>query len=158
MRNTIYVAPPISPASQDWLAHAVGVAQTWTLFTLWLLIPFAVGLLAGLAFTSIIRRRGWRTQIIPSWVLPVMFGTFAYAVTPGLLYIVGFGLWPRSILAGLTASLIFAWPIWLVMAPVLFLYLTYLTKREKWLRDSTVIYLSAFALASESIFLLWFMP
>jgi hypothetical protein len=54
-------------------------------------------------------------------------------------------LQPFALLAGLAVALFYTWPIWLLMEPVFFIYLTYLKNRRKWLRDSTVVYLSALA-------------
>ncbi|MBR0753799.1 hypothetical protein JQ604_16560 [Bradyrhizobium jicamae] len=154
MRITIYEPAPIDPDSQSWIFYATTQAEKWMPLLLWL-VPFVVGFLAGVAFTWLIKRRGWRTQIIPAWVIPLMFGTLAYAVAPIIVYFATFGFWPRAILAGLTASLIYTWPIWLVMGPVLYFYLAYLNKRQKWLRDSTVVYLSALSLTSECAFVFW---
>jgi hypothetical protein len=84
-----------------------------------------------------------------------MCGTLAYVVTPGILYVALADLRQHTIVAGLAASLFYTWPIWLVMGPVFYIYMAYLKRREKWLRDSTVVCLSAFSLMSECVFVSW---
>ncbi|MDH2343113.1 hypothetical protein QCM77_43960 [Bradyrhizobium sp. SSUT18] len=110
-----------------------------------LLTPFVVGSLLGVAFTRLIKRRGWRPQVISVWPISVMFGTLAYVVAPALAFAVLFEFLdphPLTFLTGLALALFYTWPIWLLMGPVLFIYVTYLKNRRKWLRDSTVAYLS----------------
>jgi hypothetical protein len=88
-----------------------------------------------------------------------MFGTLAYVVVPALLFVLfatRVDFRPTTILAGLVASLFYTWPIWLIMGPVFIVYIAYLKKRKKWLRDSTVVYLSAISLMSECAFIFWF--
>ncbi|WP_441236024.1 hypothetical protein [Bradyrhizobium sp. 930_D9_N1_4] len=121
--------------------------------------PFAAGSLAGAAFTRLIKRRGWRPQVISVLPISVMFGTLAYVVAPALLFAVFFaflGPHPLTFLAGLALALFYTWPIWLLMGPVFYIYVVYLKNRRKWLRDSTVVYLSVIALSSECAFLFWF--
>ncbi|MBW7973215.1 hypothetical protein [Bradyrhizobium sp. BR 10289] len=158
MRITIYEPVPIDPIGQHWLIDPMAFATKWTVFALWLVAPFIGGLLAGLIFNRVITRRGWRTNIIPVWAIPVMFGTLAYVVAPALLFIVlstFVHFQPLAIFAGLAFALFYTWPIWLLMGPVTFIYINYLKNRRKWLRDSTVAYLSIIALTSECAFL-WF--
>ena len=124
-----------------------------------LLAPFVVGSLLGVAFTRLIKCRGWRPQVISVWPISVMFGTLAYVIAPALLFAALSAFadsHPLTFLAGLALALFYTWPIWLLMGPVLFIYVNYLKNRRKWLRDSTVVYLSAFSLASECAFMFWF--
>ncbi|WP_298243409.1 hypothetical protein [uncultured Bradyrhizobium sp.] len=121
--------------------------------------PFVLGSLVGVAFAGHVKRRGWRPQVITVWPISVMFGTLGYVVVTALLFAaliasVDFRL--SAIFAGLALGLFYTWPIWLLMGPVLFVYVSYLRNRRKWLRDSTVVYLSALTLTSECAFLLWF--
>jgi hypothetical protein len=121
--------------------------------------PFAVGAAAGVAFTRLVKRRGWRPQIISVWPISVMFGTLAYVVAPAVLFAVFVTFadsQPHMMFVGLALALFYTWPIWLLMGPVTFIYINYLKNRRKWLRDSTVVYLSAIALTSECGFLIWF--
>jgi hypothetical protein len=121
--------------------------------------PFAIGSLAGVTFTRLIKRRGWQPQVISVWPISVMFGTLAYVVAPALLFAVlsAFaGSHPLSFLAGLALALFYTWPVWLLMGPIFYIYVVYLKNRRKWLRDSTVVYLSAIALTSECAFLFWY--
>jgi hypothetical protein len=154
MRSTLIVPGLSDPDSGGLFV----LAQQWLPFALWLLMPFIVGLLVGVAFTYIIRRQGWRAKVISTWPIAVMFGTLAYVVTPGIVFVALTGLWPRIIIMGLVLSLYLTWPIWLVMGPVFYIYIGYLKRREKWLRDSTVVYLSAFSLTSECVFAFWMSP
>jgi len=156
MRSTLYEPIPIDPDSQGLLFHAATLARKW-MPVVWLLIPFVAGLLVGVAFTWIIKRRGWRARVISVGPISIMFGTLAYVVAPGLVFVALTDFWPRTVLTGLAISLFYTWPIWLVMGPVLFVYISCLKKREKWLKDSTVTYLSAFSLMSECAFISWFM-
>jgi len=124
-------------------------------FALWLLAPLAIGLVTGAAFTWSIRRRGWRPQVISMWPISIMFGALAYVVAPAIVFVALTDFRPVTIIKGLVASLFYTWPIWLIIGPVFFVYLAYLKRREKWLRDSTVVYLSAFSLISDCAFMLW---
>jgi uncharacterized membrane protein YoaK (UPF0700 family) len=155
MRATLVVPSPSDPTSQGLLFSVATSIQDWLLFALPFLVSFVFGMLIGVAFTWFIKRRGWRARVISVWPISVMFGTLAYVITPGVLFIALTNFWPRTILAGLVASLFYTWPIWLVMGPVFFIYIAYLKKREKWLRDSTVVYLSVLSMASECIFMFW---
>ena len=140
------------------MAHGPGISL-YLIFAVALLGPFVVGSLVGVAYTRLIKRRGWRPQVISVWPISVMFGTLAYVVAAALLFVALLAIVdfrPLAIFAGLALSLFYTWPIWLVMGPVFFIYLAYLKNRRKWLRDSTVVYLSAFALTSECAFMFWF--
>jgi uncharacterized membrane protein YoaK (UPF0700 family) len=124
-----------------------------------LLGPFVLGSLVGVAFTHHIKRRGWRPQVITVWPISVMFGTLGYAVVTALLFaiLLAFGDFRLpAIFAGLALGLFYTWPIWLLMGPVLLIYVRFLKNRRKWLRDTTVAYLSVVALTSECAFLFWF--
>ncbi|WP_456623880.1 MULTISPECIES: hypothetical protein [unclassified Bradyrhizobium] len=130
----------------------------YLILALVLFTPFILGTLAGVAFTRLIKRRGWRPQVISVWPISVMFGTLAYVVAPALPFAIYaiVELQPFALFAGLAVALFYTWPIWLLIGPVFFIYVSYLKNRRKWLRDSTVVYLSAFALASECAFMFWF--
>jgi uncharacterized membrane protein YoaK (UPF0700 family) len=120
------------------------------------LVPFVVGLLVGVAFTWIIRRRGWRAKVISVWPISVMFGTLAYVIAPAIMFVALSDFRPGTILAGVAVSLFYTWPIWLMMGPILLVYIAYIKKREKWLKDSTVVYLSASSLMAECAFMFLF--
>jgi uncharacterized membrane protein YoaK (UPF0700 family) len=139
------------------LAQGLGISG-YLIIAFIVLAPFVLGSLVGVAFAHLIKRRGWRPQVISIWPISVMFGTLAYVVAPGILFIVLSAVvdsHPFAFLAGLALSLFYTWPIWLLMGPVFCIYVVYLKNRRKWLRDSTVFYLSAIALASECAFLVW---
>jgi len=155
MRHTIVAPRPEDVEGQDLFSSAVILAQKWLPFGLRLLVPFVIGLLVGVAFAWIIRRRGWRAQVISTWPIAVMFGSLAYVMAPAILHIATGNLQRHGILAGIVGSLIVTWPIWLVMGPVLYVYIAYLKRREKWLRDSTVVYLAAFSSMSECAYVSW---
>jgi hypothetical protein len=143
-----------APSGLDNLSSGyLDTMQKWIPFALQLLMPFAVGLLVGVAFTWFIRGRGWRSKVISVWPISVMFGTLAYVIAPAIVFVALTDIRPRMLLSGLTASVFYTWPIWLVMGPVFFIYVAHLKRREKWLKDSTVVYLSAFSLIAESTFM-----
>ena len=155
MRSTIYEPSPSDVDNQDLLLSAVALVEKWIPFGLLLLAPFVVGLLVGVAFAWFIKRRGWRARVISTWPISVMFGSLAYVAAAAILCIERTHFGPGEIIAGLGASIFLTWPIWLVIGPIFFVYVAYLRKRQKWLRDSTVVYLSAFALTSEYAFIVW---
>lgn len=122
----------------------------YLILALVLFAPFILGSLAGVAFTRLIKRRGWRPQVISVWPISVMFGTLTYVVAPVIPFAIFaiVELRPFAHFAGLAVAVFYTWPIWL-MGPAFFIYVAYLKNRRKWLRDSTVVYLSALALTSE---------
>lgn len=156
-RSELLVSAPDGPDSHgDFFSYGyLDPMHKWIPVAL-LSMPFVVGLLAGITFTWFIKRRGWRTKVISAWPIAVMFGTLAYVVAPAIVFVALTDFRPRTILAGLTASVFYTWPIWLVMGPVFFIYVGYLKRREKWLKDSTVFCLSAFSLMAECAFIFVF--
>ena len=89
-----------------------------------------------------------------------MFGTLSYVVTPAIiisvLIIVRDGFSPGMILATIAATIFYTWPLWLVMGPVFFIYLAQIKRRNRWLKNSTVYYLSAVSFAAEGTFMFLF--
>jgi hypothetical protein len=117
-----------------------------------LLVPFIVGFLVGAAFTRYIRWRGWPPKVISMLPISVMFGTLSYVVTPAIIVIVLEGFAPGIILAGVAMSIFYTWPLWLVMGPVFFIYIAQIKRRNRWLKNSTVYYLSAVSFVAEGAF------
>jgi len=121
-----------------------------------LLVPFIVGFLVGAAFTRYIRWRGWPPKVISMLPISVMFGTLSYVVTPAIIVVVLEGFAPGLILAGIAMSIFYTWPLWLVMGPVFFIYIAQIKRRNRWLKNSTVYYLSAISFVAECAFLTLF--
>ncbi len=121
-----------------------------------LLVPFIVGLLVGAAFTRYIRWRGWPAKVISMLPISVMFATLSYVVTPAIIVSVLEGFAPGVILVGIAISMFYTWPLWLVIGPVFFIYIAQIKRRNRWLKNSTVYYLSAISFVAEGAFLILF--
>jgi hypothetical protein len=121
-----------------------------------LLVPFIVGIMMGAVFTRYIRWRGWPPKVIFMLPISVMFGTLSYVVTPAIIFFVFGGFAPGNFLAGLAVGIFYTWPLWIVMGPVFFIYVAQIKRRNSWLKNSTVYYLSAISFAAEGVFLMLF--
>jgi hypothetical protein len=137
---------------------AVSSGHDW-IIAAYLLFPLAAGLVFGAVFTCLVRWLDWPTDLISIAPISAMFGVLSYVVAMAI-YIspTVTGNFTFSIVSSSVVIVLFmTWPIAFVMGPVFLIYVAYLRKGRKVLKDSTVLYISGLCLISEALFLKFFL-